>query len=920
MAEKPYVSIVTSILLSPLNYGKKITGFKKEYPPLPWYTRSEMEEVMREEQTITDSVPEEEDPVLKTLREKDLRMKRNLSKYLTDDSREESSAKRACKEPAVESRSSLSSEEMMTPTSPPSPVVVPSPPVEQTRNRSGCFRLEIEPIDASSYQLDPISQNVSPLLTTEHTPPTSLKEKSSADSQNKVVKDDVTVNQLKTRIPPTMTPSLALPIKDTPELTEEEAADISRKGFILRYESMCRVLGVSGQDSDRILKEWQEEETGTKAKPPGILKNPKERFDTKSDGILSPAVTTPTSEKMVSFCIPQISVSVSHSLPALTPITTVSNPGEEEPITPTLTAVSSIPILPSALMSTPLPAAPPNRGIIPPLTSQDISIITPVPIPTQSIPLVPSSNTLTAAPATSAVTAASFSSSNHLFNPVGFLSQPQSSQTPPVPTSQLIPLLPSVQTKPLTTATILSSSNNLFNPVGFLSQPQSSQTPPVPTSQLIPLLPSVQTKPLTTATSLSSSNNLFNPLGFLSQPQSSQTPPVPTSQLNPLFSSVQTKPLTTATSLSSSNNLFNPLGFLSQPQSSQTPPVPTSQLNPLFSSVQTKPLTTATSLSSSNNLFNPLGFLSQPQSSQTPPVPTSQLNPLFSSVQTKPLTTATSLSSSNNLFNPLGFLSQPQSSQTPPVPTSQLNPFFSVPPSSQSFSNLLKRPSNQLAPAPVSTPSLFQTPLTTKLTPVQTAPSLQLKSNKPFHNLELSYSIPTATKPLMNPLVPSLPSISSATSFNPSLPSISSATSFNPSLPSISSATSFNPSLPSTSSATSFNPSLANNSPFMPLAKSMHSSFLPQGPILSSTPALTNPISTPSFQLNSQPPALPQPPVPTFTPGIPLNFNFGQSTDTAASNIFLGMTAATGGGSRSSGYSSSRGASRGPYRREKKKK
>ena len=739
MAEKPYVSIVTSILLSPLNFGRKITGFKKEYPPLPWYTRSEMEEAMREEQTITDPVPEQEDPVLKTLREKDSRMKRNLSKYLADN-QEENNAKRVCKEPTVESGSSLSSEEMMTPTSPPSPVGVPSPPVEQARNLSGCFRLEIEPIDASSYQLDPISQNVSPLVTTELTTPTSLKEKKrTTDSQNKAVKDDVTTNQLKNKVLDTMTPppSPALTTRDMPELTEEEAADISRKGFILRYETMCRALGVSGQDSDRILKEWQEEEMGTKVKPPGILKNPKERFDTKSDGVISTDVSTPTSEKSVSFCIPQISVSdisvpippiVSHSnLPALTPITTASSPGEEEPITPTLTAAPSIHILPSALMSTPLPAAPPNRGLI--LTSQDISIITPVPTPTQSIPLFPSSNILTA-----------------------------------VPTS-------------VVTATSLSSSNNLFNPLGFLSQTQSSKTPPVPTSQLNPLLPP----------------------------------------------SVQNKPLTTATSLSS-NNLFNPLGFLSQTQSSKTPPVPTSQLNPLL-----------------------------------PP-----------SVQNKPLTTATSLSS-NNLFNPLGFLSQTQSSPTPPVPTSQLNPLFSVPPYSQSSNSLFKLPSIQ--PASVSTPSLFQTPLTTRPTPIQSAPSLQLKPNKPFHNLELSYSIPTTTKPLINLLAPSLPL---------------------------------------SSPATYFNPSLANNSPFMPIAKSTQSLFLPQGHLLSSTPAQTNPVSAPSFQLNSQTA------VPTFTQGIPLNFNFGQSTDTPATNIFLGPVAATGGGSRSGGYSSSRGASRIQYKKKRK--
>ena len=103
-------------------------------------------------------------------------------------------------------------------------------------------------------------------------------------------------------------------------------------------------------------------------------------------------------------------------------------------------------------------------------------------------------------------------------------------------------------------------------------------------------------------------------------------------------------------------------------------------------------------------------------------------------------------------------------------------------------------------------------------------------------------------------------------------------------------------------SATSFNPSIANNSPFMPLAKSTQSQFLPQGPLLSSTPAQAFPVSTPSFQLNSQPPALPQAALPTFTPGIPLNFSFGQSTDTSATNIFLGpLQQPRGGGLRSGG-------------------
>ena len=82
-----------------------------------------------------------------------------------------------------------------------------------------------------------------------------------AASQEKPARDDVTGTSLRHRNLDSLLPSPALPNKDTPKLIEEET-EINKKGLLLRYETMCRVVdaGVYLQDSDRIQKEWEEEE------------------------------------------------------------------------------------------------------------------------------------------------------------------------------------------------------------------------------------------------------------------------------------------------------------------------------------------------------------------------------------------------------------------------------------------------------------------------------------------------------------------------------------------------------------------------------------------------------------------------------------------------------------------------------------
>ena len=80
-----------------------------------------------------------------------------------------------------------------------------------------------------------------------------------AASQEKPARDDVTGTSLRHRNLDSLLPSPALPNKDTPKLIEEET-EINKKGLLLRYETMCRVVdaGVYLQDSDRIQKEWEE--------------------------------------------------------------------------------------------------------------------------------------------------------------------------------------------------------------------------------------------------------------------------------------------------------------------------------------------------------------------------------------------------------------------------------------------------------------------------------------------------------------------------------------------------------------------------------------------------------------------------------------------------------------------------------------
>ncbi|KAI6657601.1 hypothetical protein LOD99_344 [Oopsacas minuta] len=755
MASKLYVSIVTSILMSPINNGKRIKGFKKEYPPLPWYTGSEMEEIMREEQLTAetqDPLPKE-DPVLQTLRQKDLKMKRGISLFLSEDPVEETKAKKVCIEP-TESISSLSSDEMLTPTDMLSPVA-PAPEVEAKRNLSGCFRLEEDlDIDASEYEYGSNrKQTISPKDTNQQNTSTE-KEKQSSDlviePQDTIMTSSPNTTPPKDKDINTTSPEVSTtPIKDTPTLTEEEVADINRKSFILHYESMCRVVGLSKVGRETLLKEWQEQEVGSKTKPVGILKNPTERFDIKTDTNSLNTLNTPTTDKVVSFCIPQTSLatdtnhvvnvsqtSSNSNLPSLPTESSTAGSACEEPTTPILTPSPLIHPLPSAFMSTPLRGVPTDKGPVssasfpkPPLISQDISIIPPITnqtkYPFQSLVTSPE------------VFQAPLSSKS-------VISQPTHLQT-----SFLAPIM----SNPLS---VLPTTSQAITPVIIIS---------------------------------SSSNKPFNPLLFLSKSQAVSTPQ------SSLISNSLFKMPATSSSLANPVSLFQTFQNTSVPKTTQT-------------------------ISSASSLF------------QLPVTPSTSTSPAY------PV----------SLF---------QTFQNPAVP--KITQTIS---SGSSLFQLPVTPSSSTSLTSTSTPIFsFLAPSNSKANQLQPATNL-LKSNKPFHNLELSYSIPTTSKPQFTPLAPS-----------------------------------------------SFKPLLATNSPFQPVIKSTPSSFLPQDPPAPSVNFQANPVSAPAFQFNPQPSEPPLPTVPTFTSGIPMNFAFGQTTDTNSSAIFLG----TGGG-RGSGSGTSSGTSQSPYR------
>ena len=463
MAAKPYVSIVTSILLSPINNNKQIKGFKKAQPPLPWYTAQQMEEMRREELRIAnDPKEEEEDPVLQTLRQKDLRMKRAISTLFYDPDTETTietyEAKRVRTDPETRVSLSSDSDEFITPTGTMQPT--DSPEYEENSIVSGRYRLEDDSdIDASEYELI-ISESIKAKSISHETgqPQTSQsfedREDLSTDvtrtrDETKTAEDTTNPTAHESTLDRTHSTLLesSQSHKDS-SLTEEELAEINRQRFKLHFESMCRVVGMSKQEGDKILKEWEEQESIVK--PHGILKTPTERFETKPDPTQpdSPAVSA---ERVVSFQIPD----PKERSTAATAVETQSTSATVEPTTPIL----PIPPLPSALMSTPiLPSPLTSKAVLP----QDLSIIPREPVQHPTPPLV------THTPPVSAVTYTQpgnhSSLLSHLItNPSPVPAIPASSQLNPI-ISQLPSALPTDTTKP--------------NPLAFLHslKPQTSSS------------------------------------------------------------------------------------------------------------------------------------------------------------------------------------------------------------------------------------------------------------------------------------------------------------------------------------------------------------------------------------------------------------------------------------------------------------
>ena len=389
MATKPYASIVTSILLSSMKNGKHVKGFVKEYPTLPWYTGQQMEEIRREEQRIASNPKEEEeDPVLETLRQKDLKMKRTISQLFSDCHEEEiieSSPKRIRTEP-TETRLSLSndSDDMMTPTE----AVLPIDSPKYEANVSGRYRLEIDSdtdqsenqvIFDESRETRAISQEAGEQETSQRSEERDSLTTDSLDASLDKTRDraetstatDCSTNSTALNSTFDSTASVALDSSTEPKavlLSQEEVAEINRQRFMIHYESMCSVVGLSKQEGDALLKEWEEEESIVK--PPGILKTPTERFGTNPDPT-QPDTPTTTAERVVSFLIPESK----ESHPSHSTATAVESQSTLEPTTPTLLT----PPLHSALMSTPILSSVSSQTVVP----QDLSIIPPESIQTQ---------------------------------------------------------------------------------------------------------------------------------------------------------------------------------------------------------------------------------------------------------------------------------------------------------------------------------------------------------------------------------------------------------------------------------------------------------------------------------------------------------------------------------------------------------
>ena len=522
MAAKPYVSIVTSILLSPINNGKRIKGFKRAQPPLPWYTAQQMEDIRREElRNANNQNEEEEDPVLRTLRQKDLKMKRAISQLFsehdTDNTIENCGAKRV-RTDQTENRFSLSndSDEFVTPNE-----TTDSPESEDTNVVSGRYRLEDDSdIDPSEYELI-ISESIKTktisqeLVRHQTSKPLEERETLATDSidrrdreETKATDDATNTTALDSTVdsvsPP---PSDASRGHKDRSLTEEELAEINRQRFRLQYESMCRVVGVSKEDGDSLLKEWEEQESTVK--PPGILKNPTERFDTKPD---PPQPDTPAgfAERVVSFLIPETKECTAAAVEPQPISTTV------ELTKPTLL----IPPLPSAIMSTPiLPSSIASQAVLP----QDLSLITPEFIRSQhpAPPLVTHSILPVSADPQPA-------------NRSNFLSRLITTPSPvlALPTSSLIPAETIITTKPNPLAFLHNIKPQTPEPSSSIFKLQSATPTPAASFSLFPTFLNSSAPPVSSAAPLFQTP--FAPLSTsssLSASQSYKSTPIPATSI-----------------------------------------------------------------------------------------------------------------------------------------------------------------------------------------------------------------------------------------------------------------------------------------------------------------------------------------------------------------------------------------------------
>ena len=427
------VSLVASILLNPANRDKRVKGFKKQMAPLPWYTAQQAEAVEREQKQVRESrdLDSSSDLLLQRLKQKDMKMKRTLSQFLLEEDDTESVSE------AKKSKTSTVSPESLSPpprisskdsSPPPDPDTKTDPPTTEQKTASGRYILDDDSdIDPREYELIIMEAKLNRSNYSENFTETDLQTTANSISGIECLSEETDLDKTgdsetreKTEVrSSTETESNekeADNSKHTPDsslavtLTEEEVAEVTRHQFMLSYQSMCHVLGVSQEEGDKVLKSWQD----SKDKPSGILKTPTEKFGTRPDTPVSDSpLSSQSQEKVVSFCLPTRKESTSPPAPdSRSP--PLPQPSEnQEPSTPALTTVSppqgglmSTPVLsgpsstqtgtlPPALLSKP-PPLPKDISIILAAVSQPISFSLPstshaLSIPTQtSTPMVPS--------------------------------------------------------------------------------------------------------------------------------------------------------------------------------------------------------------------------------------------------------------------------------------------------------------------------------------------------------------------------------------------------------------------------------------------------------------------------------------------------------------------------------------------------